>query len=1078
MTDYFDVDNVLNGNFAWADDINTIQKNIQLSEANIITDNEGASYVLDGEEKAFMLSVADPTKYIDQKNIPTDSSTLGLISIEDLSLRQKITLDKSSIKTLVIYVKDDYSYANIPLTCKIKQPDTTDEPGMVYGTVTQNISKTSGTQPIPISFNFGIDHLPEGIYEIIIEQTNSPHLYIQYDKSGSYNQGLAESVGGSDFNEVIGADLVFSVAYADNRTFDVVGSKASIAGQKIMTLDTHIDMLQASSYGDRKDLVCFKDDGTFEVIPGLVSNKPKTPDDKVPFGYLKIAELLVRQGVTKASDVVVSQDDTFGKFRQRYLLERVRRLEQETYYEMEFNSPGRVKWTMTGAPPGDPEDFLGDGTYGVAYNSDLKAYVLAASTGTKYTWTLKDPVTGINSSKNSNVSVGGGKAKLTFTSTPGTSTPGTPGTPATPNWTNTVVVERTRESDSGITNIASIIHPTNAAVSTYPAVYVYVPTAGGLNQLASDLRYFLNVERIYCECFKVNGNSYEYIDTSGVFQVRGRAVSYQGYDVIKQGAKYHAEDLSTMGILLPFPRGLWIEPGWYCFVFNVVPIIGSKRAVILANTWNDSSTDRSFMQHDQFGLMAGWYPMSNKVTGSERTGLSVYKRAYNTIDSYGLILAMPGNPGTPGTPGTSTPGSTTYNSPGVIQSVVENVNIVEGDDYAIQSVELDVNITLPEGTYYIKEVSNDGGRSFYKMTGNIYTFGHSVGNHEFVWRITLYSDGSDTPVIAYDDIDGYAIKASLTFGEATVNKGCLVTKVFDGENIIKQGLKLDSPLPDHGVLRRFSEWQWARIWAEAPLSKADETVQGKRMFISLEANEDPTVYEWHKVKGALRLGELFHGSVDYATYGGTYDNDEFNDHLLVDDNVTTDTTVIESFEDDINQGSGPNQLQTISVDENGTVLTFSSDLNPNAPAFWKNSNLGYDMSKYAQMRITMHSSRALSAGEFMLSLAAEEYDGHDWDTEQIVESFELPAIDAGEQRTFVIQSEEPLNLEDIKSVVFWSTTDLTNQTVITLDKLEGIDSPNYPILERYLRFRICMWRDNDQIPSPSIRQVGVIPLIQ
>jgi len=43
--------------------------------------------------------------------------------------------------------------------------------------------------------------------------------------------------------------------------------------------------------------------------------------------------------------------------------------------------------------------------------------------------------------------------------------------------------------------------------------------------------------------------------------------------------------------------------------------------------------------------------------------------------------------------------------------------------------------------------------------------------------------------------------------------------------------------------------------------------------------------------------------------------------------------------------------------------------------------------------------------------------------------------------------------------------------------IETISTKQYALYERYLRFRICMHRNLASLESPSVRKIGVVPII-
>lgn len=1020
MTGYYnETDGIEAGFVALSDDINSIQANIAIALSQLITDEFGAAFLLDSDKDTFKMTPA--TVLIDQYH---DIGNQWM-SLTQLGVVQKIDLIKTSVNKVSLKFKNEGTVSGT-VTCILKQPDLFElKDGVIYST--QTISIPAGANST-YDINFLVDHLPSGEYELSLKCADvaGSSISVFYDDGSGgtpYNNGLYQTADGYELEET-GYDLWFQEYYATDATFDIVPGTGIIRGEKVRSLDTHVTIGEASSYANRIDLVCFTEDGVFEVIQGTPASSPEAPYEDVPYGYLIVAEVLVKKGLSNSETMIVDQDDTFGKFRKRSHEERLRRLEKLIHWIDVYNSPERIKYTLSG------NSFLGDGSTQIAWYDAEGAYKLSDVSTYEHTWTFKDDseIDTTKSTVNHNDHTNG-TIKLNFSS-----------------GASTEVIERARESNSGITNIASYIYGNNAAKSTYPAIWVYVNQAGYLNQVASDLRYYKNTEKVYCDCYKASGM--QFVERSSSFQVRGNSKSTYGYQEVRQGSKLHASDISTMGTLMSFSGSKWLSAGWYVFVFCPEPINRSKRAVILANTWGDSGWPKNYKSLTEFGQFGGYFPLP-------KTGLNCKRRTNQKIVSNAVKTSYH-----------------TYINPGVLQSIP--VSIGTG---SIKSVTVDLNINLPANTYYKFEISNNGGKTFHLMSGTNLTF--TENGNVIVWRLTIYStDGKSTPTVSFDKTKGYAIKITAGLSEEALNNGCLVTPAFDGEDIISQAFGT-ATITDGAIRQKFSRWQWVRLWAEGPKNKEEEEETGQKLWLDIETSEDAT--KWKKVKGGLRLDDLYHGSVDFSNYEDAVEENEYNYHADTDENILTDTVLVESFDSSPGVAAQQNGVVTPSTINAQTRIAVTSTAQPGL--LWYLTK-AYDLSSYKQLTIE-YSLEAAAAVDNIMSGALELVLSSSTDCRSgILETFELPFTkDDNTKEVAVFKLESPENLNTVQSIgIRTRDGDVTENPLgvdvaIKLDNLKGLKTAEYPFIERYLRMRVCMHREHAGDPSPKVMKVGVIPIL-
>lgn len=835
MPNYYDdvgEDSIKPGYSAKSEDINEIQAHIAAAIAQEVSDNEGNAFLLDPVEDAFKLTPA--TTLTDQTNQVTTNSDYK--DLKDVYVRQKVRITKSSIKTFYITLKNTAT-SSISVNFELRAPLLEVDDSDPIATYSLTLPASTSSTVYPLQFN--ADHLVAGDYYLIIQRTNATGLQILYDKSGSYTdgegnniKGMEESADGVTYNS-LDYSLWFYEEYGTTATFDIQSSIAELSGEKIQNLDTHITISAASAYGNRKDIVCFTPRGWFETVEGDVAATPELPTAKIPTNYLPIAEITILKNQSNATNMTVDQDDTLGEYRKRSLLERMRRVEKKLDYVYTQNAPQRIKY------PG-PIPFIDAGnSSNVAWDSNSNSYVLSNTQTQTQNWTLKDNnLIDIESTTNiDHTDLTDGIAKLLTTET----------------YSLPVYCDISNYPNHGTWNWTDYTYADSNRTSYYIAIHTEVDEGGYLYDQVPDLRTFENVKTLHCCVFKWNSDwtnpysGWEYI-------AEANSVEISDYDTTKNQFVP-----GQIGPQFLFPTLPWLDPGWYLFVYYPDPLDQSKPAIVHATSFRSTDWTDTYKYSTQTGVFMGRYPMRKIIAGNEKSGIVEYIKRTEEAITHHVTFKKPA-----------------YQSGGVL---VSSPLVTSAD---ISSVSIDMNLTLPSGTSYKLEVSNDGGTTFYQMTGSTLSFTNTSGCRSFVWKLTLYTtDGKTTPILSYDSDKGYALQANLVLGGgAPATDGTLVTTSFDGATISKDVLRTN--------IDKFSHWEWLRVFATAPTTATEETEQGTSLLINIEARNDASTY--YTIKEGLRLGDLSHESVDFSLYEGTVEPDEYNYDCLIDPDVIAKTT--------------------------------------------------------------------------------------------------------------------------------------------------------------------------------------------
>ena len=444
MSSYYNrIEGTLNtGQTARSSDIHLIQSGVQDAFQKALIDICGTGVILGETEDA--LKLEPTTQSIDQYNsFDIDNDENETLSFYEVYFRQPIDIEKSSIETIRLQM---LNYSNIDVTIygeiRDSDLDLLEETNAV-------LTPTDTDEYATIDFHFNLDHLPLGRYYFVLRpvdvsavdltingdetqyDTLRPEMFrVKYDYEGTYsnsndddnvifnadtNVGLEASYDGNEYlearqledaitlnenGEILIAeknfDLCFEEVFSSGNTYLIQNGAAIVLGEKVYPLDTHVTIDGPSSNGDRTDLVILTADGQLNVIKGMVyKGERQYPTDNTGLKIAYITSFQSTDGNTKVP--AIEQDDDNNLTRRRDILERLRRLEKKIDYQVQNNSPTRIKYNCEVDPilanNGVDNDakIRGEGTYGMsngtASNGDNAVVIGEKQT---YSWSIID----------------------------------------------------------------------------------------------------------------------------------------------------------------------------------------------------------------------------------------------------------------------------------------------------------------------------------------------------------------------------------------------------------------------------------------------------------------------------------------------------------------------------------------------------------------------------------------------------------------------------------------------------------------------------------------------------------------
>ncbi|MFZ3130702.1 MAG: hypothetical protein WA125_06260 [Desulfosporosinus sp.] len=960
-------EDIIGGHLAYADDIKLIQSGIQAMASQLICDNFGEGYVLDDDENSFLISPVSTT--IDQMNEPT--TQVNWQPINDLYIRQTIDIEKSSVESIKVYVKNS-SGANKVLHGELRtlETDTIDSELISSYEVTIPASQTTGGY---CTFLFNSHHLAQDSYYLVIKYATG--ISIRIDIAGRYNKSFATSTNGVQYQE-LPQDIWFEESYAKEGTYNVVKGNAIIHGEKTQSLDTHVTISERSLYGNRIDIIVLNKEGQFEVVQGDVAaaGKPIPPDDLIPYGRLKIAYVTVPvniPGITP-DPILIDQEDVLGHSRMRSHHERIRRLEKKTDWIFNYNSPERIKYNLTGSTFYDAS--ASQNVEPILAGTQTIGYQLASNTVNNYYWSFKDfagnpPIEGEYESDNgigsyteidhSDHSLGICKLqKRTSTE---------------------MIFSSNREASqrTGGHNRKVLIYKDNRSLSAYPGNSFTLTSPTKLTQINLDARFYRNAASVRMELF-IPGAGIKAISDTKDLRGYGRGA----YNIINTevfGFQFYNIDL---------------DPGQYYWRLVIDPLYNHTPAETWLNTINYPGRGGDFM------VFQGQYPPPRVELGVK------YRLAETMIFD---IIAQ----------------KDVLAPVGIIQSSM--IDTTDG----IGSIATDMNLNLPVNTLYELHVTNDNGTTWQRMQGKYLNF-PSTG-HQFMWRLTLKSnDNSSTPVLSYNNAKQYAIKFSLGLSGGTPEtKGSLVTIPLCGDSILQEAIPLSS------TIDKFSHWEWLRMWCSENYGTINVDIEAVDELASPVEN---TI--WTNIKSGLTLDELYHGSVDYSNYEGSYEEDEYNYHCDLDEEIILqDQVIIDRCEEawvEIEDSATLTHTVDGSVYQEGTKSAKVALTNyTEGSVFMSTSIANLDLSRYdsIQFYIRTDKSGGLAANDiqFCIGTSAQSATG---------EFHNIPVIAANTWTRVTIPLTDPEALTQIVSLGLKRSVSGTawNGCSIWIDNVMGIIS--------------------------------------
>lgn len=431
-----------------------------------------------------------------------------------------------------------------------------------------------------------------------------------------------------------------------------------------------------------------------------------------------------------------------------------------------------------------------------------------------------------------------------------------------------------------------------------------------------------------------------------------------------------------------FSGDVWLTPGDYYWVLKVDPVSSSSPGKLWVDTWY-SYDSRYYSVNNTYGEFIGWYP-NITPSGYTGNGIKLATRPGKGI-GFDVIQKVPG-----------------FVSNGKVTSSPFTTSA------GIATAMVDLNIKVPDGTYYKLEVSNDGGNTFYQMTGKTYTFSNQNGR-SFVWRLTLYTnDKSKSPEVYFDHKKQYAIKFTLGLtGGSPPTSGQLVTKAFDGPRIVQYALGYaQTANPNESVIiDKFGNWDWLRMWVQENAGKVS---------IDLESSMDGVA--WRTIKSGLTLDDVPH---EPTLYGESIDDDEYNYWCDLNANMLTDYDIIETCETPWTSAQGANVTCTADTSNKvqGTAsakMAMTDDATTGLLAYKDKSCSLID---YDWIEVSFYSSIDLGPGNIRFRICGDT-GGSD-----VLEEHTVRTTTASTWTTFRFTLNNPALLGEVKSFALYQAVD-------------------------------------------------------
>lgn len=1112
---YYDfVGDIKPGWLAKSETINLIQDHIDNAFAQLIMDNFGIAYVLDGKEDAFKLT---PVQTIyDQKQ--EEGSTWK--SLEQVYLSQLINLTKSSINQLILKFKNE-NEESVPVKIKLMEPIEENITGKTLYSGIVNVTPGEKEYQINISLN----NLTQPTLLLVIERTNIPGVYVLYKNTQVYNGSLSESIDRYTYQN-IGGDLYFKTIYATSTSYDIQNTYCMILGEKFIPITTHVDISPGSPYGNRIDIVYITSDQTIEVAEGDPALDPEPPLNKIPPISLRIAEIYVPKGETNIENFRVSQNDFLGQYRLRGHHERLRRLEKWANFMYQYNSPGRIKYTLTGNCFKDETR-----SYGISYDPDIGGYVLSTENAqpepdpiikqkfTKsatLTWTLKNP-SQINQDRCYYVGFDFTKGEISLSKYVVTSqTPPTKITYTTvippqqvieqktvtkPKTVVKTIPGKTTQVVKEVLSVNKLPHtpptktrahfPHNVYYSTTKksdvvGVFFYNKDEGLLDYIKIGLWDYSNIYQAKIILFSIN-------------QEKKRMDPIISSNWHKFSSHFSKDPITVVG---KFNRNYWIKPGWYAAVvlmspyayrslkgfYHNIPWRGNLKTEIppIPPNWknnkgavydllikciypssvgvpNDPFADHIFIPQADMFLSYG--EESKMFPG--RYVPYLYRAYTNAMDvEVGVITKK--------TETIKTPDTVTTEEI-MVEEVVDEVVTIGGGTKE-ETIEIpgatSTLILLRDGIIESAPSNTPYDITEGTIQANIVTPGKSR------YKIEVSNDGGQTFVDAtsgsfkFTEL-GKSFVWRITLSPSDDNQSPALKYSEALGYAVKADLKLtgeeEVTIPqDHGDIGIADGLQGCLV---TPPFNGDQIIQ--------EALENESQrfshWEWSRI---------------WAT-GPKSEEEETNSYIRINVECSDDGTKWNKiFSDlrlkDLYNGSIDYSHYTAAYeeDEYNFYLGLESDIITNreplytTPILLDGGELGilrtvevngakFRDGKYLLLKIK--SNKKMRQGVLTLILSSDN------EGKEIIQKFRLPVIpNQDEYIHTILKLTKKYSIEDIKYLHIYANDSFTSN--IEIKDIYVYKGNSYPLYGKYLRIRVCMGRSSTSIPSPVVRKVGVVPI--
>lgn len=970
MSDYIDpnLDELEAGELAKSETIRSIVDEVQEGHAASNVDANGKAIVISAGENAFRLTKSS-TKYDQHNRNVCEDEEYKWYSFYSKYLRQTINITKTELNSITVKLRN-LTYIKTDVSFSIKSVET----GEVMGS--NIVELPAHTDLLEHEIIFDIKYLPIGDYYFIVDPINinsvdlaingdedeniidwnTNPIAIMYDYRGNYNKSLKESDDGTFYGPLNvnvenqrkeyypEADLWFEEKFSSDNVYIVEQARAQILGQSVLALDTHVNILGSSEYGNRTDIVVLKYDGHYEVIEGDVWLDEEENPEVMEDGYLPIAYITTYQDINKIPLLYQDDENIDGdkETRKRDNKEEIRRLKKKTQYIMDRNSPGRMKYNFVG----QEIKASGEGGDNVVITTNDKGEIVYQiqtenKTISKY-WSFKDfklsPIAGMY---NSNTGIA--------------------------SWSNidhsdheNGRVYLAKESDEKVTRSISLkesqkypkyrngkstvrafkIYKSRAWTSNYPSLVFNVTKKTTIKNLKLNVRHFKGMKNFRISLFKrtnkwirKGGNDKNFFNpyNSGKVDLTKTPVNKNGTQVLKNAHNFKVNKTIPAGQYVIF---IWGEPK-------------NNSGIIYTKTY-DGPKRKSFMI---------------KYYGPYEPN-TFYRKNYIKE-----IFDVSFNDGT----------QVKYKKEGIIIS--ETIKASANSKFT--SATFAGSIKVPSGCSYKVEGSIDNGpwRAF---TNKKLTF--TSGGTQFKWRITLNGNGDSTPIIKFNSTKNYALRFNLsqttsieTPEQINTIKDvdfCLTTKTFIPKDILKETLGDEWLKGDE----KFESYEFARIFAEENDGNLVTDI-----YLGDEMYEDSRY--WSTIITDLKLSDFSQTSVDYSNYEGDVEYDENNYRFKLEtDKMYNDSDVL------IETGiEGWTDINAEPIPESAGIIYGYSDANPmfgdktamvkfenafnntDKIFFGKKIPNGLDLTKYKTLVLNLKPNVDIPAGslDFIISLNSD-----------------------------------------------------------------------------------------------------------